>query len=781
MKPPNTAPSHEEMERAVFGIGTQRVKVLVKHGIGSLEALAGQSVEPLQKLFAGQHPTFSDTIPTWPLQALLALEGPAHEYEHLLGRIRSGRDGSKHLMLLEGLDPDAAAHLHASGFDTYAALADAEEGAIRARLAWIGHTNEDVASLKRQAALAAAADWPALRALWAETAGTGTGPDHDTSGGGDSPSDPTHNPNPAHNPNGGSTMPAQPIVIVDMHERNKEEYERLHQRWFVLHNKQAEADGEGRKLDPRLLDELNGLTETLDLQEGDVPPAVLPVVDPLFKAVQDDLRVSDDPDDYSCTVRDHQNGKFPSQVGEVATAAARSAIKPDKLTDREEEVTAIYGILLRDNATNPAAGRRFSNQVSLGRSEYHAHRALYDRVLEVLVDAGHSHDGRAGERFVRAGHVAAVARTLAEQNVAPDDMHLALKVEAALSQQTHITDEAPGSVFDINLPDLDQQADTEIVVDNIKAMQALYFAAMLGEMRLFQVTDKVLELYEIGYLPFGRGVDSDRLFEFRRKKAFRMSEYERANLVARAFGLPGGDAHVRNPNREFQTLMLRFVAAVSASARQISVDALVRSKVPLGVHQEQVRKAGCDLGANLSLHAYGMAYNAAIEVQNTINDIFAILNGQEVKAAFGARDLYQVIEQVAALELGSGVDTTRYRTLAASGSIIIRWIANHATELCSSGYGAVLDFNEILYPAPHPSGSTPMNSPHDSDLVNACERYLAATGTSEERVAELSSTYGTSSSPSRPIQMPSIARDMLESAGVNVSGDGGFSMPDVGV
>ena len=64
-------------------------------------------------------------------------------------------------------------------------------------------------------------------------------------------------------------------------------------------------------------------------------------------------------------------------------------------------------------------------------------------------------------------------------------------------------------------------------------------------------------------------------------------------------------------------------------------------------------------------------------------------------------------------------------------------------------------------PTPPPSGHKPTSNPSDYDLVNACELWLADTATSDERIEELSQPREAPVMTSKPIPIPSMARDML--------------------
>src|SRR5207249_4070393 len=95
-----------------------------------------------------------------------------------------------------------------------------------------------------------------------------------------------------------------------------------------------------------------------------------------------------------------------------------------------------------------------------------------------------------GGRVVRAEQWAAVVRALVQQRIAADDFQLRTKVRAILDNGADPTQSAPSATIDIDLPDLEEQVDSEIVANNLKAIQAIYFAAQLEELKVFQVMDK---------------------------------------------------------------------------------------------------------------------------------------------------------------------------------------------------------------------------------------------------------------------------------------------------
>lgn len=372
-----------------------------------------------------------------------------------------------------------------------------------------------------------------------------------------------------------------------------------------------------------------------------------------------------------------------------------------------------------------------------------------------------------------ASTLAQVVRRLAADHVDANDTWLASKLETAFNTLTGAADGRPPSALEIDLPDLEESVDVDIVKENLHAVQAIYFSYQLEEMRMYQVVERIVELFRQGLLPLGRSQVGDFLYKYYQKASERITESERRDLYFRCFGAPGGNPNAGEPNRDFNELWLRFVSAVSSFARQLTVDQLLRTRVPMAVSQEQVRKAGRDLGANLSRNGYGIAYFAATEMQKSILEFRDVLSDAELRNTFGARDMWQVIEIVNANYLGGARNTHRYRTQSRNGAIIIRWIANHVQRL-SNVAGPVLMSDQIINGNLRPSAADhkPTVDPSDWDLVNACEQWLAVGGVQDASIEQYAQPIESPMQSSRPISsmgnMPQLARDALDAAGINL-------------
>lgn len=591
------------------------------------------------------------------------------------------------------------------------------------------------------------------------------------------------------NPKGEDTM--NRILLVDLGERERRvriEMAEKAQRLRVLKDK---GKDKGSGLTAEQERKLRDYERLLDSDE---------VIDPFYREVVATY-LDTDADDIDKYL--HEHGFIGSQRGIPGDGKG--------LDKNEAEVAAICGLLLLDNLLEPTR-KGFRIKVSQAQGEYREYNELFNAVLnwmsdKHLVSVGSQIDQRlisdsivgclkpgkkiadrrdpdTGEMLddkdfvprrqdiiaaVSTKSAAGIVRKLAADRISANDPWLSSRIEAAFETFTGVVTGGPPSSMEISLPDLDDAVDVEIIRENLHAMQAIYFSCMLEEAHLFQVVERIVELFRGGLLPLGRGKAGDFLFRYYKTASERITEGERRDLYMRAFGTPGGDPNLNEPNREFNELWMRFVSAVSNFARQTTVEKLLRQEIPLAVSQEQVRKSARDLAANMSVHGYGMAYFAATELQQSVLEFRDLLSDPEVRGAFGARDMWQVIDQVNANYLGGPRNSYRYRVQANAGAIVIRWLAKNHDRLMGRFGLDVISIDALNNPHLRAMASDrPLVDPSDWDLVNACEQWLAVGGVQEQRIEQYSQPIESPVITSKPIEMPQMARDALQSVGINL-------------
>lgn len=288
----------------------------------------------------------------------------------------------------------------------------------------------------------------------------------------------------------------------------------------------------------------------------------------------------------------------------------------------------------------------------------------------------------------------------------------------------------------IELPDLESQTDVEIVKENLHAAQAIYFAYQLEEMRLFQVVARIVELFQQGQLPLGRGSAGQMLEQMWRSHR-PQPESVRRNAYWRMFGVAtGGDAGAGEPNSEFLSLWMRFIAAVSAYARDHGAAALI---TPPTRANAVVRNVARDVAANLSASGWGAAHFVAQQLSADIQRALDILGDSEVQQAFGARDAWQVIDNVNTTYLGGARNVARIRTKAQAGRWIFGWLAK-------------LD---------------QLSTQDDAELVDAVERWIAASATSDDAVEEYAQPRESPQMSAPADSLPAITKDLLDAVGLS--------------
>ncbi|MBR0692729.1 hypothetical protein [Bradyrhizobium lablabi] len=599
------------------------------------------------------------------------------------------------------------------------------------------------------------------------------------------------------------------ILLIDLSERELKERVKLHER----HDQLVAAK--------RIGGQTGGLT---DAQEADLVRIAAALdsdypVDPFFQSVA--AAVTHTP--WTDLIKNRDS--VVAMYGLFGSQWQRPNEADEELTEEEKEVAFVCGLLELDNITL-ASAPDFIKKVSEAHGELRQNEALfraayttfsrrYETDVQRQIDQGlvdrdilgcidpdgsinqdpdqgnkpyrrdvkgdpHPADMPGWEPFptdivnvMSAKNIAAVVRKLVNDRVTANDPWISSRLESAYNMTTGVVEGAPPSTIEIMLPDLEEAIDIEIVKGNVEASQGIYFCWQLDEgVRLFQVVERIVDLFRQGLVPVGRGKVGDFLFGYYKKAAERLTEAERRDLYLRMFGAPGGNP-ASEPNRDFNELWLRFVSAVSSFARQLTVERLLRNSVPMAVSQEQVRKAARDLGANLSRNGYGIGYYAATELQQTIIEFRDILQDSELRNAFGARDMWQVIDMVNVNYLGGARNTHRYRTQSRAGAVIIRWVADNVQRLANIG-GDVIDPDAIVNPRLRivNASANPLLKPSDWDLVNACEQWLAVGGVQEQSIEQYSQPIEAPTMTSRPIDIPQVARDVLGGMGIGLNGSG---------
>lgn len=304
-----------------------------------------------------------------------------------------------------------------------------------------------------------------------------------------------------------------------------------------------------------------------------------------------------------------------------------------------------------------------------------------------------------------------------------------------MSPEFNASEETSGGERSAVVPEsvrVDEVAEQSIIPANLRALEAVYFAAMLEEAFVFDVVERLVAMFARGTLPLGPGKAGATLYRLWKGHPNRLTAAHRHNVYARAFGWPGGGPDIK-ANKKFNDAWIRFVSIVGMYSAELQV-------LPPGeraVGPEEVLVSGRLLAINLSTHGQGLAWFATQDLKPELQQIIELLSDAEIQNAFGVKDPWQVVHKVATSELGSNPNVPRGHTRGESGTIIIRWLANRRARLLRPRSANILRHEDICEGRTAASqNKKPTIYPTDSDLVTACERWLAVTGTEEAQLKE---------------------------------------------
>jgi hypothetical protein len=389
----------------------------------------------------------------------------------------------------------------------------------------------------------------------------------------------------------------------------------------------------------------------------------------------------------------------------------------------------------------------FKTALTRALTEYNTYPSLFNKVYESVKDKSNTGTvpdpadttKKLSRYKFKSRQIGEVGRNLIGQHTDPNDPQFEVRFERALATSLSGATEGPSSSIDIDLPDLESGTEADIIADNVKALSAIYFSAMLEELKFFAVMDKIVEQFMNGALPIKRSSAGDPLYRYHRDAQSRINEFERRGLYARSFGVAQGSVDEPMPNREFNDLWIRFLSAVSLFNRE------QESTERKAVSREQLFKTARDLAVNMSLHGFGLAHFAAVELQNLIKTIKDTLSNPDVLSAYGVRDVWQLVERVSNMYLGGAVNGVRQRTMASAGAFVIQWLAQSSPNLIGS-------YRHLLV---------------EQQLISNVERWLAVTGTPDaavERYSEPVSLSNQRTIPDFAVPSGGVAGDAIRDA-----------------
>jgi hypothetical protein len=459
-------------------------------------------------------------------------------------------------------------------------------------------------------------------------------------------------------------------------------------------------------------------------------------------------------------------GRLPLGFGQDAfTKAVQQELKNNlNVADDSIALPAVIGMLLLDEHADPTDSQ-FSREVQDAYLEFLGKMAnvqggqtnmavVYTKIVEILQKL----HGDGGKIFFQ--ELAHVGRYVQARGNDVPFGHASFGTQVRLADDSYVS--AP-PLDTLELPPLsgDDVAQTELTPDNIHAVATLSASRHLDRgVSLFRVVDRMTEMFMNGMVAVGLDSGGRALDKYYWGSELRMNEAARMMQYARIFGDSGVDVSREvQPNKDFDTLFMRFLSAIVEYDRQQRVDNLFTggqngngSRFSATISTgEAVRKAGRDLAANVSLYGYGYTHFAARRLAADIKTALDILAQPSILKFYGVSSPWQVIERVSSQEWGQAPNIVKYRTMAEASKAILDLVAQYSGAWVSTA-------GRQLFQDPGATGINLSNNVRNFDIpfndykvfVLHANNWLVVNGIKDTQVEEASQPTESAYAPSIP-------------------------------
>lgn len=309
----------------------------------------------------------------------------------------------------------------------------------------------------------------------------------------------------------------------------------------------------------------------------------------------------------------------------------------------------------------------------------------------------------------------------------------------------------------------DAGADGELNGANISAVGTIYAIALLEKTFLFKAVEQMCHHdYMHGLLPIGYDGAGKLLDAYYWDAKDRYSEAERASHYARILGMPGGEvSKAVKPNREFESLFMRFIASVAEYDRQRRVaDILDTRRRSVSLSGEQVRTAANSLAKNVSLYGWASTHFIARRLNAQLSRAIEIVKHPQIQKAFGVTNPWQVVERIAMNEFGVTPNITKFRTMAEASKSVFDLLARKTREMATASSSRPFLYEYDTAAGDYGRGD--LTQQETQELLRNVQQWLAVNGVADDQVLKYSQPVETVSTPSLPPMGGGSDSDMVE-------------------
>jgi hypothetical protein len=220
-------------------------------------------------------------------------------------------------------------------------------------------------------------------------------------------------------------------------------------------------------------------------------------------------------------------------------------------------------------------------------------------------------------------------------------------------------------------------SESQVDQAQLRAVASLYLAAELETAGVIPAVEALVKLASTGSIGTDLGTVMPRLRQVWKTRNERATVDERGAFFAQLFGFAAspGSAAAEGDSR-FELVMIELCEAL------YKLDELATDARYGGVAQQtRVRAAAVELIETIIATGGGITPFFAQEILATLREALAILGDPQVRAAFGARDTWAVIERIDRLARRPHVEAHIHLRRGRAGMMVLAWLAEAAPHL----------------------------------------------------------------------------------------------------
>jgi hypothetical protein len=266
--------------------------------------------------------------------------------------------------------------------------------------------------------------------------------------------------------------------------------------------------------------------------------------------------------------------------------------------------------------------------------------------------------------------------------------------DGGLGQLVGIGDNAARELGQTRMPPGIEAYDESVASERLIAVADLYYLYQHERIKVFQVVQKLQELFQQGAIRLVDGPGAFGLYRFDRRDVLRYTRKDRIAAYRRVLGYGRGPGSANSrPNTDFHQLFTQFNNQVALFWRDKRISDVIRERAndPSFGSIAVVRRSGLDLRNNLKFTSYGHLNVLRVEVMQLLTEAFEILGSEDVLDLFGSDNAWDTIDEVLIRYFNERLVTSPRQRMAVTGRAVLRWLAApHILETTRSEFETLL-------------------------------------------------------------------------------------------